>query len=108
MNSLIPDLQAVEIEINHACNRKCSYCPNSVEERKTKGRMSRELYLSIIEQVEIPVVDKDVQHQISLLIQESFRLKKESEQLLDLAKRAVEVAIEEGEEKAMEMIENHK
>lgn len=47
----IPDLQAVEIEINHACNRRCSYCPNSVEERKTKGRMSRELYLSIVEQL---------------------------------------------------------
>ena len=47
--TVIPELQAVEIEINHACNRKCSYCPNSLEERKTKGRMSRELYSRILE-----------------------------------------------------------
>lgn len=33
--------------------------------------------------------------------QESFRLKTQSEQLLSLAKRAVELAIEEGEEVAM-------
>lgn len=77
-------------------------------ERDAGGSILQHWKPSEIEQVEIPVVDKDVQHQISLLIQESFRLKKESEQLLDLAKRAVEVAIEEGEEKAMEMIENHK
>jgi len=49
MGDQLNDLQAVEIEINHACNRSCSYCPNSVEERKTKGRMSRELYQNILE-----------------------------------------------------------
>jgi restriction endonuclease S subunit len=75
-------------------------------ERDAGGSILQHWKPSEIEQVEIPVVDKDVQHQISELIQESFRLKKESEQLLDLAKRAVEVAIEEGEEKAMEMIES--
>ncbi len=37
------DLQAVEIEVNSACNRSCSYCPNSIE---TRGRevMSEEVY----------------------------------------------------------------
>jgi radical SAM protein with 4Fe4S-binding SPASM domain len=44
-------LQAVEIEINHACNRSCSYCPNSIQERKTKGTMSKELYLLILDQL---------------------------------------------------------
>lgn len=75
-------------------------------ERDAGGSILQHWKPSEIEQVEIPVVDKDVQHQISLLIQESFRLKNESDQLLDLAKRAVETAIEEGEERAMEMIEN--
>ncbi len=43
--------------------------------------------------------------QISLLIQESFALKSKSEKLLELAKQAVEMAIEESEEKAMKLIE---
>lgn len=38
------ELQAVEIEINHACNRSCSYCPNSITSRKTKGTMSLKTY----------------------------------------------------------------
>lgn len=59
---------------------------------------------SEFQNIPVPLIDKDTQLQISSLIQESFRLKKESEQLLDLAKRAVEVAIEEGEERAMEVI----
>mgnify|MGYP000971050914 CR=1 FL=1 len=45
-----------------------------------------------------------IQKEIAQLIQESFRLKKESEQLLETAQKAVEIAIEEGEEKAMEII----
>lgn len=44
-------LQAVEIEINHACNRACSYCPNSIQERKTKGSMSKQLYQLVLEQL---------------------------------------------------------
>lgn len=42
-------LQAVEIEINHACNRKCSYCPNSIMQRKSKGMMSLDLFQVIID-----------------------------------------------------------
>lgn len=43
----IADLQAVEIEINSACNRSCSYCPNSLE---TRGRelMTRDLYETVL------------------------------------------------------------
>ncbi len=42
-------LQAVEIEINHACNRSCSYCPNAIAERKTKGIMSVETYQLVLD-----------------------------------------------------------
>ncbi len=54
----------------------------------------------------IPLVDKSIQAKIEAKIKTSFRLKSESKQLLELAKRAVEVAIEEGEEKAILLIEN--
>jgi radical SAM protein with 4Fe4S-binding SPASM domain len=38
----------VEIEINSACNFSCSYCPNSIDERKESGDMDPELYFKII------------------------------------------------------------
>lgn len=46
-------LQAVEIEINHACNRECTYCPNSIAERKTKGFMSTEIYQKILDNLSL-------------------------------------------------------
>lgn len=75
-------------------------------ERDAGGSILQHWKPSEIEKVEIPIVDISIQKQIAYLVQESFKLKKESEQLLELAKRAVEVAIEEGEEMALEMIEN--
>lgn len=56
------------------------------------------------QQIPIPLIELSAQKEIAQLIQESFRLKKESEQLLETAKKAVEIAIEEGEEKAMELL----
>ncbi len=41
-------LKMVEIEINHHCNKACSYCPNSVSERKNTGEMSEELFLKLM------------------------------------------------------------
>ena len=54
--------------------------------------------------IPIPIIDKSIQQQIADLIQESFILKTKSEKLLETAKRAVEIAIEESEEKAMVFI----
>ena len=39
---------AVEIEINHACNRNCSYCPNSALERLNQGEIAPSLYLKLM------------------------------------------------------------
>lgn len=50
------------------------------------------------------MLDIVTQKQISSKVQESFVLRQRSEELLEYAKRAVEVAIEEGEEKAMEWL----
>ena len=54
----------------------------------------------------IPLIDSKTQSQISSLIQESFILKSKSEKLLEVAKQAVEMAIEESEEAAIKFI-NH-
>lgn len=48
MNAISSALQAVEIEINHACNRSCSYCPNSISERLTKGIMTLAAYQIVL------------------------------------------------------------
>jgi restriction endonuclease S subunit len=60
--------------------------------------------LPTIRNMYIPHIDFDLQTQISLQVQESFRLRAESERLLALAKEAVEVAIEEGEEEAEKLL----
>ncbi len=52
----------------------------------------------------IPVIEINKQEEIAQLIQQSFQLKQQSQQLLEAAKQAVEIGIEEGEEKAMEFI----
>lgn len=43
---------AVEIEINHDCNRSCAYCPNSILERPNQGRMPEPLFVRIMEQLQ--------------------------------------------------------
>jgi len=43
--------KAVEIEINHACNMACSYCPNSVEKRVEKGVMPLEQVAHIFKEL---------------------------------------------------------
>lgn len=55
--------------------------------------------------IPIPIIDKKNQSQIANLIKESFTLKAESERLLELAKRAVEVAIERDEDTAMKLLQ---
>lgn len=54
--------------------------------------------------LEIPLFSQEIQTQISFQVQESFRLRAESERLLALAKEAVEVAIEQGETEAEKLL----
>ncbi len=42
----------IEIEINHNCNKACSYCPNSVAKRIEEGQMSFQTFKNIISQLE--------------------------------------------------------
>lgn len=74
-------------------------------ERDAGGSILQHWKPSEIEQVEIPIIDNKIQEKIAALIQESFQLKKQSEELLERAKQAVEVAIENGEAMGMAYLE---
>lgn len=57
-----------------------------------------------LSRVPLPLVDPKVQRDLAAKVQSSFALRAESRRLLDLAKRAVETAIDQGEEKAIKQI----
>ena len=73
-------------------------------ERSAGGSIIQHWKQSKIENVSIPILPMSSQQKITAKVRESFALRAESKRLLDLAKHAVEVAIEQGEEKAMEKI----
>lgn len=49
----------------------------------------------------LPMIDGDIQNEIAVKVQEAFTLRKQSKQLLEYAKQAVEMAIEQGEDVAL-------
>lgn len=70
-------------------------------ERDSNGAIIQHWKLSEIENVMIPVLDMDKQEELAEMIQESFILRRQSKQLLEYAKRSVEIAIEQGEDIAL-------
>lgn len=66
-------------------------------ERDAGGSIILHWRVGEIENVVVPLVDKSIQEKITVMVQESFLLKAESERLLNVAKRAVEIAIEQDE-----------
>ena len=64
-----------------------------------------ELYPKDIDCFYMPLVDETIQTEIADLVQQSFTLKAESERLLEVAKRAVEIAIEQDEAAGMAYME---
>lgn len=74
-------------------------------ERDAGGSIILHWRVGEIENVVVPLVDMPTQKKIAALVQESFSLKAESERLLDVAKRAVEIAIEQDEAAGMAYIE---
>ncbi len=73
-------------------------------ERDAGGSIILHWRVSEIENVVVPVIDFDKQQKIANLVEESFKLKKESEHLLEVAKSAVEIAIEQNEKAAINYI----
>lgn len=74
-------------------------------ERDAGGSIIQHWKPSEIAKVAIPVLDVSKQAAITAQVQRSFELRRQSERLLDCAKRAVELAIEEGEDKALGWLE---
>jgi len=77
-------------------------------ERDAGGSIILHWRISEIENVVVPIIDYTKQEKIAAFVEESFRLKNQSEQLLETAKRAVEIAIEQDEEAAIQYIEMKK
>ncbi len=76
-------------------------------DRLARGSVQQRLNQETLKELSIPIIDFNKQQQIADLVEESFVLKQESEHLLEVAKRAVEIAIEEDEEAAMRYIEEN-
>ena len=70
-------------------------------ERDAGGSIIQHWKQSEIERVRIPLLPLPRQRVIADNVQSSFDLRTESKRLLDLAKHVVEIAIEQGEEKAL-------
>jgi type I restriction enzyme, S subunit len=75
-------------------------------ERDAGGSIILHWRVGEIENVVVPIIDYTKQEEIAELVEESFKLKKQSENILEVAKRAVEIAIEENEVEALKYIEN--
>ncbi|MES2398145.1 MAG: restriction endonuclease subunit S, partial [Bacteroidota bacterium] len=73
-------------------------------ERVQTGNVQPYVNVSNFETLIVPIIDANHQKKIASIIQESFRLKLESERLLVVAKQAVVIAIEEGENKALKFL----
>lgn len=70
-------------------------------ERDSNGAIIQHWKPSEIENVIIPILGMDTQKEIAAKVQEAFTLRKQSKQLLEYAKQAVEMAIEQGEDVAL-------
>lgn len=74
-------------------------------ERDSNGAVIQHWKPSEIENVVIPLLDMDIQRDIASKVQEAFRLREKSKQLLEYAKQAVEMAIEQNEDVAIKWLD---
>jgi len=73
-------------------------------ERDAGGSIILHWRVKEIQDVVVPIIDYTKQQEIAKLVEESFSLKKQSEHLLEVAKKAVEIAIEKNEKIALKFI----
>ena len=76
-------------------------------ERDTGGSIIQHWRPDEIKQVLIPIVTMETQKEIAKQIQKSFELRKHSAKLLEIAKQAVEIAIEQDEDKALKFMKDN-
>lgn len=77
-------------------------------EKLAGGSVQPLITQTTIKTLVVPILDDSVQQNVASLVQESFDLKKQSEHLLEVAKRGVEIAIEEDEAEALAFFERKK
>jgi restriction endonuclease S subunit len=75
-------------------------------ERIGTGGVQTNISATDIKEILIPIIEKNKQQQIAELVEESFKLKVESERLLEVAKKAVDMAIEADEATATKFIKD--
>lgn len=73
-------------------------------ERDVGGSVIQHWRIDDIKKVVIPILTMDIQKEIADKVRKSFKLREKSNELLEAAKRAVEIAIEEDEETAMQYL----
>lgn len=73
-------------------------------ERDAGGSIILHWRVNEIENVVVPIISKEKQLKIASLVEESFKLKNQSENLLEVAKIGVELSIEKNEAIAMKFI----
>lgn len=59
-----------------------------------------------VKRLKIPVLSFETQQKIASLVQKSYKARKRAKELLEIAKRAVEIAIEKNEKEALDYISN--
>ncbi|MFQ3576685.1 MAG: restriction endonuclease subunit S [Cytophagales bacterium] len=76
-------------------------------ERDAGGSIIQHWRPDEIKQVLIPILPMDTQKELVKQIQQSFKLRQESTKLIDIAKQAVEIAIEQDENTALKFIKDN-
>lgn len=77
-------------------------------ERDSNGAIIKHWKPSEIDNVIIPILEEEKQKEITEKVNQSFELKKQSEKLLEIAKKAIEIAIEKTEDIAINYINKNK
>jgi len=73
--------------------------------KRCSGTILSAISKTAFEEMPLPFIDTKLQQQVADEVQQSFLHRRRSEQLLDTAKRAVEIAIEKGESTALAWLE---
>ena len=74
--------------------------------KNARGSVQQRLNQETLKEIMLPIPEMEVQSKIKDIIIESFNLRKQSRHLLECAKRAVEIAIEQDEQAAIDYLEN--
>jgi restriction endonuclease S subunit len=106
INQAVAILRFDDALINRYCLMVFFNSPigKALVEKHARQGVQTNLNLTELGDLSIPILEMDTQRQIADLVQHSFALKAQSTHLLEVAKRAVEVAIEQDEAAALAYI----